>query len=404
MKIFWYEFRKSDNKPDVYKKNPYLSSTGELPETTIDLFFKYFRRNSDVRRCIVELQENVWSVGYWYEQNEEVVYELPKIDDKFHNFQELKRRVIRDVSICGNAYILKLRNMSEQIVGYTTIDPRTVKIVSDNTGEVRLYIQFLNWKEVQRYKADDVVHCYDEKDPDNEVFWLSLLEGIITEVLADDEAGLSNYHYFKNNTIPSMLLKVNENISDAEMDNVIEQMKANFKWWKNRHKIGILRGIDGIEKLQDSMADMQYTTLRSFTTERVCATYGIPKVILNYTEGVNYTNAEMQYKKFVSNTIFPRERKIETRFNKALEELFIQEKLQDYTFTILKSQESIDIDKVSVYEKMIQCWILTVNQARAELWYDMYEGIEEADQPLITKNYDLLRDVWLSFPTDTQWS
>ena len=397
MKIFWYEVRKAQNTPDAYKKNPYLSTTGELPETTIELFFKYFRRNSDIRRCVVELQENVGIEWYWFEQWEEIVYELKQIAPIMKNYDEVRRRLIRDVSVSWNAYLLKLKNVNNQVIWFTTIDPRTVKIVSDNTGEVKLYIQFLNWKEVQRYLPEDVVHCYDEKDPDNEVFWLSLLEWIITEVLADDEASLSNYHYFKNNTIPSMLLRVNENISDTEMDNVIEQMKANFKWWKNKHKIGILRGIDGIEKLQDSMADMQYTTLRQFTTERVCATYGIPKVILNYTEWVNYTNAEMQYKKFQTNTIIPRERKIERWMNKALEWM-----IDGFVFKVIRSTESITMDQIQVYKEMIHAGIIVIDEAREELWYDTF-NTEFSTQPLITKNVTLLQDVWLS-EIDMQWS
>lgn len=397
MKIFWYEVRKAQNAPDAYKKNPYLSTTGELPETTIELFFKYFRRNSDIRRCIVELQENVGIEWYSFMQWDEAVYELAQIDPILKNYDEVRRRVIRDVCVSWNAYILKLKNANNQVIWLTTIDPRTVKIVSDNTGEVRLYIQFLNGKEVQRYTPEDVVHCYDEKDPDNEVFGLSLLEGIVTEVLADDEASLSNYHYFKNNTIPSMLLRVNENISDDEMDNVIESMKQNFKWWKNKHKIGILRGIDGIEKLQDSMADMQYTTLRQFTTERVCATYGIPKVILNYTEWVNYTNAEMQYKKFQTNTIIPRERKIERRMNQVLEWL-----TEWYEFKVMRSTDSITMDQIQVYKEMIHSGIIVIDEAREELWYDTF-NTEFSTQPLITKNVTLLQDVWLS-DLDMQWS
>ena len=45
------------------------------------------------------------------------------------------------------------------------------------------------------------------------------------------------------------------------------------------------------------MADMQYEVLRRFTTERVCAGYRVPKIISGYTDGVNYTNTETQYKK-----------------------------------------------------------------------------------------------------------
>lgn len=405
MKIFWYELRtiQAENKPDVVRKQSYLTDQGELPETTIDVFFKYFKKNSDIRRCVIELQEAVWVEWYWYKVWEEIEYELKNVDDKLENFQDLKRRVIRDVSVSWNAYLLKLRNITNKIVWYTTIDPRTMKIVADNTWEVLSYIQYNNWKIIQKYEPTDITHCTDEKDPDNDIFWLSILEWIIYEILADDEAWLSNYHYFKNATIPSMLIRVNTEVSDDEMDNIVEQMKQQFRGGKNKHKVWLFRWVEGIEKLQDSMADMQYTKLRDFTTERICAAYGVPKVVLNYTDWVNYTNAEMQYKKYTTNTVVPRERKIERRFNDALNELFEQEWYKGTAIKILKSTESISADKIAIYEKMIQNGILTVNEARDELWYDTYVGVEEADTPLISKNYDLLNNVGLA-DFNTIWS
>jgi hypothetical protein len=54
------------------------------------------------------------------------------------------------------------------------------------------------------------VNCYDESDPDNEIFGLSVLESIILDTLADKESALSNYYYFKNNAIPARLLIARE--------------------------------------------------------------------------------------------------------------------------------------------------------------------------------------------------
>lgn len=33
--------------------------TGDMPETTMDLFFTHYAKNSDIRGCIKELQEAV---------------------------------------------------------------------------------------------------------------------------------------------------------------------------------------------------------------------------------------------------------------------------------------------------------------------------------------------------------
>jgi hypothetical protein len=37
--------------------------------------------------------------------------------------------------------------------------------------------------------------------------------------------------------------------------------------------------------------------------------------------------------------------------------------------------------------------LITVNEAREELGYEQFVGLEEADKPLISKSLDLLSDV-----------
>ena len=65
----------------------------------------------------------------------------------------------------------------------------------------------VNGKVYHRYSSNDIVNCFIDLDPDNEVFGLSTIETIILEALSDDESALMNYHYFKNSAVPSMLIK-----------------------------------------------------------------------------------------------------------------------------------------------------------------------------------------------------
>ena len=53
------------------------------------------------------------------------------------------------------------------------------------------YIQQAAW-ERQTFWPELMKHWYDELDSDNEIFWQSLVEWIVTDVLADNEAMLSN--------------------------------------------------------------------------------------------------------------------------------------------------------------------------------------------------------------------
>jgi len=101
------------------------------------------------------------------------------------------------------------------------------------------------------FAPEEIYHWIDEQDPDNEVFGLSTLEGAIYEILADSEASLTNYYYFKNNAIPATMVQLEDGMSEAEQDIAIEMLKKQFRGAKNRHKIGAVSGIKGFQKLQD---------------------------------------------------------------------------------------------------------------------------------------------------------
>lgn len=309
-------------------------------------------------------------------------------------FQALKKNIIRDLCVAGSCFLLKLKGSGTgKPLWLQRLDPRTMTVFVNEYGEVLKYEQRARGK-VKVYKTDEIQHCFQELDPDNETTGLSPLEGLITDVLADTEAGLTNYYFFKNSAVPWHLVVLDEGMTQDEQNNAVKQLKTMFGGWKNKHKLGAISWIKDIKKLQESMADMQYEVLRRFTTERVCAGYGVPKIILGYTDGVNYTNAETQYKKYIENTILPREVDIANWING----IIADEKISKAGNKIKILSDHIDnyISAVDTVIKQMQYWLITVNEAREELGYEQFVWIDEADKPLISKSLDLLSDVWLS--------
>lgn len=325
-------------------------------------------------------------------KNDEVIENKKVVEFlNYTKFAHLKNTTIRDNGVTGNAFRLKVKSVSWKPIWLQALDPRTMRIVVNAYWDVIKYIQSVDGKS-QDFAPEEIKHLYSEKDPDNEIFGLSPMEGIITDVLADDEAALTNYYYFKNSAVPSQLIVLEEWMSEEEQSNAIEQLKKNFSGGKNKHKIGAVSGIKDIKKVQDTLADMQYEALRKFSREKICAAYGVPKTILWYTEGVNYTSADTQYRRFIENTIITREEKIEEWINEVLAEYKEFEGIK-----IKFDSDHIDdfSGRVDIAIKQMQYGLITPNEAREELWYEPYD-FPEADQPLISRNLELLSDVWLS--------
>ena len=399
MKIFWYEIRKTADASIKWLSysGANFGNMGLIPDTTFSLFFSMYRKCSDLRRVVNEIMQTTAKKGYQVTDGDWVVEDTAILEylEYEGGFQALKKNIIRDLCVAGSCYLLKLKgSWTGKPLWLQRLDPRTMTVFVNEYGEVLKYEQRARGK-VKEYKADEIKHCYQELDPDNEATGLSPLEGLITDVLADTEAGLTNYYFFKNSAVPWHLVVLDEGMTQEEQNNAVKQLKTMFGGgWKNKHKLGAISWIKDIKKLQESMADMQYEVLRRFTTERVCAGYGVPKIILGYTDGVNYTNAETQYKKYIENTILPREVEIANWLN----EIIAEEKISKAWNSIKILSDHIDnyISAVDTVIKQMQYWLITVNEAREELGYEQFVWMEEADKPLISKSLDLLSDVWLS--------
>lgn len=365
---------------------------GTEPKSTFRSFFNYYKKSSNVYRVINEISQTVGKG--WFDlldSNGEQVEDrnVMEILNYYQSFDKFKTRIVRDINVTGNAFILKLKNVNWQLIWLQVLDPRTIRILADPYGEVVKYFQAVQ-ASYQEFEPDEIVHFYDELDPDNEIFGMSPMEWIIIDVMADTESGLSNYYFFKNSAIPSQLFVLEPWMTKEQIKSITAQLKQNFSWGQNKHKNWAIVWVKDIKQLQPSLKDMEFETLRKFNIEKVCAAYWVPKIILWYTDSVNYSNAEVQYQRFIENTIRPREKKIEELVTNIIREINPNLRIE------FVDDHIDDLDKrLTVIEKQISLWLMTPNEARKELWYETF-SIPEADQPLISKNLDLLSDVWLS--------
>jgi phage portal protein BeeE len=129
-----------------------------------------------------------------------------------------------------------LRNERNNVIGFQPLDPRSIIVRADKYGDILSYKQTLNGSMIE-FTKDEIIHFYEELDPDNELIGMSRVESLITELLTDDEASLSNYYFFKNSSIPGQVIILDEQLSDSEQDLAVEQIRAQFGGTKNKHKL-----------------------------------------------------------------------------------------------------------------------------------------------------------------------
>jgi len=279
-----------------------------------DSLFTVFRNHGDVFACVRELKENTGSQGYLWvnkkDSNKEPDINQIKLAEAAlnfgHTFRALKNKIIQFQQISGSAFLLILRssNTNSRVLGFDVIDSRTLSAVTDQYGTVFKWIQRVKGVS-QTYEPGEILNFKQHDDPNSPVFGLSPLEPIIWETRTDLSAMISNYAFFSNDATPGAQYILEEGLSDEQQNKVIEDIQRQLSGPENRNKSIAVAGVKEIKSLQISPKDMEFNLLRKFTTEKVCAAFGVPKAILNYTDGVNYSNGENQTQKFWEGTISP---------------------------------------------------------------------------------------------------
>lgn len=281
-----------------------------------DSFFTVYKNQSDVYACVREYEQNVLAAGFHWENiddpegtpDQKFVDKAESVLNFFEPFRNLKKRQIRDFMIAGNVYNNLVKNKAgTDILGIQPFDPRTAALVTDKHGTIHKYVQSAGvGNEVVVFDPEEVAHWKNGTDPNHEAFGMSPMEPILWEARTDLAAMLQNFFFFKNNATPDVLYIMSDEIQGKEaIDEAMDNIKKQFQGVDKSHKSAILHGVKEVKTINITQKDMEFLSGRRFTTEKICACFGVPKAVLNYTDGVNYSTAEIQYIKFIENSVTP---------------------------------------------------------------------------------------------------
>lgn len=346
-------------------------------------YFRMYRSNTDLRRCIAEIVQTTGKSGYeTYRVNKAGDREVV-IDARFERlllssggFRKLKSQIIQQVAISGTVFVLKDKNPLGTEAEWSVLDSRYISIVSDTTLTIKRFMyQHPKLQSVKAYLPDEVSVFSMHSDPDNLLFGISDVETIVFDIALDEEASMSNMAYFANDATPSALYIVDESLQDEQVEDIMQNIKKSMAGGHNKYKAIGAPAIKDVKPLNGNQKDIDFVSGRKLTTERICAAMGVPKIILGYTEGVNYSNAQEQYSKFIENTIRPYEAFVteimQSLMMKNFSGLFFA--INDEHIDDLKERSTIARDNVAK-------GIWTRNEARE---YIGYAPVDETENSLM---------------------
>jgi len=396
--IIWI-FNKSTDSEPVINKAISLGSIFIQSDASLDKFYRIYKKNQFVRSSVTNLMDTVGKAGFQLLDDEgdaigdvsqQEIRDLFTNTQKNNSFKAFKKRIVRDYFIGANVYVYKVTeldangNRSDKVTWLQILDPRYMSPVTDKFGNVGWYIQNVNWA-VQAFLPWDVWHLKYDSDIDDETVGMPLLDSLNTDIDLDEEAKESNLAYFKNNQTPASLIVLENSVSSTDLIEIKKALQDQFKGGKNHHKGGVMKWVKEVVKLQDKITDAQFLEMRKFTLENVCALFWVPKTILWYTEGVNYSNADKQFIEYIENTIKPTEETIS---------LFLTGIIQDLGFENIVFDFIDDhIDQKQVKSKTVieltNNGVITPNEAREDLGLEQFE-LKEANELWIWTNKKIM--------------
>lgn len=318
MRLFGFEFKKADNavQERVSKNSSVLLETflsgmdDKDIRVTKGTFYEIYKRNGDVRACIRKIAQRSGVNGMYVDRKGKIspfpgasAFDMP-------TFYDFRLRLIRDLKIAGEAYIVPVYDGLLEVVSFKFLDPRSMYKVLDDAGNIVAFKQIVRGRYVV-IPADGVSYFKLEPHTSNEHDGLSILEGVIYDTLSDKEAMIRNYKFFINGMNTDILLMLDKEINADQLEIAKEKLKEQIVGNGRAHEPLISNGVKDVKHLSLTPKDIEFISQRRLTTEKVCATLDVPKSLIGYVEDVNLANGKEQTAHFIENTIRPMEAFIE---------------------------------------------------------------------------------------------
>lgn len=381
--------------------------------------YDMYRNNADLRQGIRKISQYVGLNGiklkatdWTYPQEEEAKQEKDDVFFALSNptYMNTKLEIIKHLIVSWELYILPTyspvqENWQNVINGFQCLDPRTITPTIQN-GRITEFVQANNigsQATVKTYTADPenvtdtkplLKYYVLEKHINNELRWMWLLEWIIRDAMSDLEASKRNYYFFENDMTPPSIFMMDPNLSEDEQEILLDQLKAQYSSPRNAHKPLMWIGVTDVKQLSISPKDMEHVAQRKLTTEKVCASIGLPKVLLWYVDNVNYANGQVLGAEFIEWTIRPREKFLEHIFND-IYETYMLDFVYQIEFHGMSAENTNEEIKIWLLE--LASWTLTIDEFRTKFDREPYAIAWYSDAPMTTKNTILLTDIWMDF-------
>lgn len=215
---------------------------------------------------------------------------------------ELLARMEQDVSLAGNAYVVKsgdrLRRLRPDWVSIIlTGDP-----ASDPDVDVYGYAYRPGGHgDPVPYLPDEMCHWSPIPDPEAQYRGMSWVTPVVRELQADDSATRHKDAFFKNGAKPGLVVSLKESVKKDQLLALVKAMNDSHQGADQAYKTLFLAGGADVTVAGSNLQQLDFRGTQGAGETRLCAAGGVPPIIVGLSEGLasaTYSNYSMARRKF----------------------------------------------------------------------------------------------------------
>lgn len=287
---------------------------------------------------------------------------LNKEPNPFQDISTFRRNLITDFLLDGNIFIY-----FDGVHLYHLPANKMTIHASDST-----YIEKFTFNEIITYKPSEIIHIKDNS-------FYSIYRGVSrlkpalrTMILMRSMRDFQD-NFFKNGAVPGLVLKSPNTLSEKIKERMIQSWSARYRPDAGGRRPLILDGGIELDKVSNvNFKELDFQSAISENEKIVLKALGVPPIML---DSGNNANIRPNMRMYYLETILPIVRKM----NFAMERYFGFSCKEDIT-DIPALQPELR-DQSQYYSSLVNTGIISPNEAREALGFDLVEGYDELRVP-----------------------
>lgn len=291
-------------------------------------------------------------------------WDLINRPNKYQTGYDLIEAIVSSLELTGDSYVEQGGSNPVEPTQLYPLRPDWMEIVPDAKQMVKEYRYQTNGKTII-FEPTEVLHT-KYYHPRSELYGLSPIQPSNQSIILDLYTQTFQKKFFLQGGMISSYISVPGSLSDHDFNRLKAQFTAEFSGIKNAHKFGLIDNAGKIETIGTDLKNLLLTEQKNQNRDEILAAFGVPPVMVGLLDAATFNNTNEQKKAFWQNTMKPKLKKIQDRFNQAF--FWAYDVECEFDLSTVESLKEDQVQKSTTAVNLANAGIMTPNEVREHFY------------------------------------